>query len=72
MAQPHLLATPPAQPTIRRYETATYGVIYAGTCRCGQTYYAPLRTKLSTKLKAHYTRCTKRTYHIPHQEAVCS
>lgn len=32
---------------------------WVGICRCGSYYHAENRRKLDTKLRSHYTRCTR-------------
>lgn len=50
--QPHLNTVIQHNPLVPEWR-------WVAICRCGAIYHAPMRTKLDTKLRSHYTRCTK-------------
>jgi hypothetical protein len=50
--QPHLNTQIQHNPLVPEWR-------WVGICRCGTYYHAPTRTQLDTKLRSHYTRCTK-------------
>lgn len=52
--QPHLNTTIQHNPHLN--QTSWHWV---GICRCGSYYHAQNRRKLDTKLRSHYTRCTR-------------
>lgn len=42
---------------------ATKCLTWQAVCRCGKVIRGKTRTQLTINQKAHYTRCTRRTYH---------